>query len=59
MTTCRVCRDPLDPVHVDVGTHPACDPGGVLPAPVYDRLTGALVRAVGATNITSERNAAA
>jgi hypothetical protein len=23
--TCRLCGDPLDPVHAEVGTHPGCD----------------------------------
>lgn len=57
MTTCRVCGDRLDPVHADVGTHPACDPGGILPAPVLDQLTAALVRAIGAHLITEKANA--
>ena len=51
---CEVCRDRLDAVHVGVGTHPACVPGGELPAPIHDRLIAALVRAVGATCITQE-----
>lgn len=52
---CPVCRMPVDPAAG--ATHPGCDPG----PPISDLapLLAALVRAVGATNITSERNAAA